>query len=104
MPSDFSALMREAQNLKARLEDMQTELANLEVTGEAGGGLVQVVMNGQFEVRRVSIDPSATQDRAMLEDLAAAAANDAVRRIRQAVQERFSGLTGGLPPGLLPGL
>lgn len=104
MPADFSALMREAQNLKARLENMQTELANLEATGEAGGGLVRVVMNGQFEIRRVSIDASATEDREMLEDLIAAAGNDAVRRIRQVVQERFSGLAGGLPPGLLPGL
>lgn len=104
MPADFNALMREAQNLKARLENLQSELSNLEASGEAGGGLVQVVMNGQFEVRRVTIDPAATDDREMLEDLIAAAANDAVRRIRQAVQERFSGLTGGLPPGLLPGL
>ncbi len=103
MPADFSSLMREAQNLKARMEKMQEELASLEVTGEAGGGLVKVTVNGHYETRHVSIDPVAMDDREMLEDLVAAAGNDAVRRVRQAVQERFSGLAG-LPPGLLPGL
>jgi len=104
MPADFGELMREAQNFKARLENMQKELAVMEATGEAGGGLVRVTMNGQFETRRVEIDPSAMDDREMLEDLVAAAGNDAVRRLRDAMQERFSGLAGGLPPGLLPGL
>lgn len=104
MPTDFSALMREAQNLKARLENMQTELGRLECTGEAGAGLVRVTLTGHHEVRRVEIDPAALADAGMLEDLVAAAMNDAVRRVRETVQERFSGLAGGLPPGMLPGL
>jgi len=104
MPADFGELMREAQNFKSRLEEMQKELGVMEATGEAGGGFVRVTMNGQFEVRRVEIDPAAMDDREMLEDLIAAAGNDAVRRLRESMQERFSGLAGGLPPGLIPGL
>lgn len=102
--TDLSGLMREAQNLKARFESMQAELEHLECTGEAGGGSVRVIVTGRFEVRRVIIEPDAAEDREMLEDLVAAAMNDALRRVREAVQERFSGLSGGLPPGLLPGL
>ncbi|MGH8427797.1 MAG: YbaB/EbfC family nucleoid-associated protein [Gammaproteobacteria bacterium] len=106
MPVDFGSFMREANNLKARLEQMQGELAQLECTGEAGGGQVRVSMNGQFEVRRIAIEPGAFDDHAMLEDLMAAATNDAVRRVRETIQERYAGLAGGmqLPPGMLPGL
>lgn len=104
MAGDFGAIMREMQNLKSRFENMQSELAALEVTGEAGAGMVRVTLNGQFEVRRVQIEPDATGDREMLEDLVAAATNQAVQRVREAIQERYSGLAGGLPPGLLPGL
>ena len=104
MAPDFSGLMREAQNLKTRLEGMQKELATLEVTGEAGAGIVRVTINGHFEVRRVAIEPGAMDDRQMLEDLVAAASNDAVRRLREVMQERFAGFAGGLPPGLFPGL
>ncbi len=102
--TDFSGLMREAQNLKAKFETMQAELAQLECTGEAGGGSVRVTVTGQFEVRRIEIEPDAMEDREMLEDLVAAAMNDAMRRVRETIQERFSGLSGGMPPGLLPGL
>ncbi len=106
MVPDFASMMREAKNLKVRLEQIQAELGQLECTGEAGGGLVRCVMNGNFEVRRMQIEPAAVEDAEMLEDLLAAAVNDAVRRIREAIQARFSGLTGGLPfpPGLIPGL
>jgi len=104
MPGDFGAMMREMQNLKARFETMQSELAAMEVTGEAGGGMVRVTLDGQFGTRRVQIDPDAMNDREMLEDLVAAATNNAVQRVREAMQERYSGLTGALPPGLFPGL
>lgn len=104
MPGDFGAFMREMQNLKSRFETMQGELAAMEVTGEAGAGMVKVTLNGQFETRRVQIDPAAMNDREMLEDLIAAAANNAVQRVRDAMQERYSGLAGGLPPGMFPGL
>lgn len=98
--------MREAQNMKARIEQMQRELATLECTGEAGGGLVRCTMSGQFEVRRIQIEPNATEDVEMLEDLVSAAVNDALRRVRETIQERFSGLAGGmsLPPGMIPGM
>jgi nucleoid-associated protein EbfC len=69
----------------------------LEVTGEAGGGLVKVVMNGRHEVRRVTIDPDVGDDREMIEDLVAAAVNDAVNRVQEMMQEKMSGLTGGMP-------
>lgn len=104
MPGDFGAIMREMQNLKARFESMQSELAEMEVTGESGAGMVRVTLNGQFETRRVQIDPDAMNDREMLEDLITAASNNAVQRVREAMQERYSGLGGALPPGLFPGL
>lgn len=104
MPGDFGEIMREMQNLKARFESMQSELAALEVTGESGAGMVKVTLNGQFETRRVQIDPEAMNDREMLEDLITAATNNAVQRVREAMQERYAGLAGGLPPGLFPGL
>lgn len=104
MPTDFGAIMREMQNLKSRFESMQGELAGMVVDGEAGGGMVRVTLNGQFEVRKVKIEPDAMNDREMLEDLITAATNNAVQHVREAIQERYSGLAGGLPPGLLPGL
>ena len=104
MPGDFGAIMREMQNLKARFETMQSELAGMEITGESGAGMVRVTLNGQFETRSVKIDPDAMNDREMLEDLIAAATNNAVQRVREAIQERYSGLAGGLPPGMFPGI
>lgn len=100
---DWSDMMRQAQGLKERFEQMQTEIARLECTGEAGGGIVRVTLTGQFEVRRVNIDSEAMNDRDMLEDLVAAAMNDAARRVRETIQERFSGMAGGMMPGMLPG-
>ncbi|HYW75238.1 MAG TPA: YbaB/EbfC family nucleoid-associated protein [Gammaproteobacteria bacterium] len=104
MPGDFGAIMREMQNLKARFENMQSELAGMEITGEAGAGMVRVTLNGQFETRSVRIDPEAMNDREMLEDLITAATNNAVQRVREAIQERYSGLAGALPPGMFPGI
>lgn len=103
MVPDFGALMREAQNLQKRMAEMQSELARMECTGEAGAGLVRVAVSGEFEVRRVQIEPAALEDRAMLEDLVTAAANDGVRRVREMIKERFAGLAGALPPGFFPG-
>ena len=83
------------------MQKAQEELAKMEVTGQAGGGMVSVVMHGQHAVKRVTIDPSLADDIEMLEDLVTAAANDAVNRIKQNSEEQMSGLTQGmkLPPG-----
>lgn len=97
MKGNISQLMQQAQKVQENLKKAQEELAELEVTGEAGGGLVKIHMNGRHEVRRVSIDPEVADDREMVEDLVAAAINDAVGRIQETTKERMSGLTGGLP-------
>lgn len=103
MKGGIGNLMKQAQRMQADLQRAQEEIARAEVTGESGGGLVKVVMNGRHEVRRVQIDPSLVgDDREMLEDLVAAACNDAAHRVEQMTQDRMSGLTAGmsLPPGL----
>ncbi len=101
LKGNIAQLMQQAQKVQENLKKAQEELAGLEVTGQAGGGLVEVTMNGRHEVRKVSIDPDIADDREMIEDLVAAAVNDAVNRIQQATQEKMSGLAGGmpLPPG-----
>lgn len=103
MKGGLGNLMRQAQKMQADMQRVQEELANMEVTGQSGGGMVTVVMNGRHDVKRVSIDPSLMQDdKEMLEDLIAAAVNDAVRQIEKTSQERMSGLTAGmnLPGGM----
>jgi hypothetical protein len=103
MKPNLGQLMRQAQQLQANMQKAQEQLGALEVTGEAGGGMVKVVMNGRHEVRRVEIDPTVTgSDREMLEDLVAAACNDATRRVGEVVQQHMSGAMGGmqLPPGM----
>lgn len=103
MKGGLGNMMKQAQKMQENLQKAQEELANMEVSGEAGAGLVKVVMTGRHDVRRVSIDPSLLEeDREMLEDLLAAAVNDAVRKVEQATQERMAGLAGGLnlPPGM----
>jgi DNA-binding YbaB/EbfC family protein len=103
MKPNIGQLMRQAQQLQANMQKAQEQLASLEVTGEAGGGMVKVVMNGRHEVRRVDIDPAvAASDREMLEDLFGAACNDATRRVAEAVQQHMAGAMGGmqLPPGM----
>ncbi len=95
-------LMKQAQQMQQKMQQMQEEVANLEVTGEAGAGLVKIAMTGRHDVRRVDIDPSLMQEeKSVLEDLIAAAMNDAVRRAEQAQQDKMSELTAGipLPPG-----
>jgi len=94
--------MKQAQKMQDDLRKAQEQMAREEVTGEAGGGLVKVTMNGNHEVRRVDIDDSLlSDDKEMLEDLIASACNDAVRRIADKMQDNMSGLTAGLnlPPG-----
>jgi nucleoid-associated protein EbfC len=96
-------LMKQAQQMQERMQTLQQELAQLEVTGEAGAGLVRVTLSGRHEARRVEIDPSvAAEETAVLEDLIAAAINDAVRRVERAQQDKMAGLTAGLglPPGV----
>lgn len=100
----LSGLMQQAQKMQADMQKAQEELASLTVEGVAGGGMVKVQMSGKHQVRRVDIDPSVidASDAEMLEDLVAAALNDAVRRVEEATAERMSGLTAGMP-GLPPG-
>ena len=103
MKGGIGNLMKQAQQMQANVQKAQAEIAALEVTGEAGGGMVRVTINGRHEARRVQIDPSVPlDDREMVEDLVAAAFNDAVHRLEAVTQERMSGLMGGmnLPPGL----
>lgn len=95
--------MKQAQALQANMQKAQAEIAAMELTGEAGGGMVKVTMNGRHEVRRVQIEPNiAGEDREMIEDLVAAAVNDAVHRIDAASQAKMAGIMGGmpLPPGV----
>lgn len=95
-------LMKQAQQMQEEMQKAQERLANTEVTGESGAGMVKVVMTGRHDVKRVSIDPSLLkEDKEMLEDLLAAAVNDAVRRVEASNREMLSGITQGmnLPAG-----
>jgi nucleoid-associated protein EbfC len=102
MKGAIGNLMKQAQPLQADLKKAQEELATLEVTGEAGAGMVKVQMTGRHDIKRVTIDPSLLQeDKEMLEDLLAAAVNDANRRVEEATKDKLSGMSMGmgLPPG-----
>jgi DNA-binding YbaB/EbfC family protein len=97
----LSQLMRQAQQMQANMQKVQEELAATEVEGVAGGGMVKVVVTCKYEVRRVTIEESLSRDdKEMLEDLVAAAFNDANRKIEATVQQKMSAVTGGLA---LPG-
>jgi DNA-binding YbaB/EbfC family protein len=103
MKGQLAGLMKQAQQMQENLKKAQEEIAGMEVEGQAGAGMVKVVMTGRHDVKRVSIDPSLmSEDKDMLEDLIAAAVNDAVRRVEAATQEKMGGLTSGLglPPGM----
>ncbi|MEH8021852.1 MULTISPECIES: YbaB/EbfC family nucleoid-associated protein [Rheinheimera] len=96
-------IMKQAQAMQDKMQKVQAEIAAMEVTGEAGAGLVKVTMLGNHNIRRVNIDDSLMQDdKDMLEDLIAAAINDAVRRVDETSKERMATVTGGmqLPPGM----
>jgi len=98
MKNQLAGLMKQAQQMQDSMKKAQEELALTEVEGQAGAGLVKVTMTCRHDVKRVSIDPSLlAEDRDMLEDLVAAAINDAVRRVETTTQEKMSGLTAGLP-------
>ena len=103
MRGNIGNMMKQAQQMQANMQKVQAEIASLEVTGESGGGMVKVQMTGKHEVKRVQIEPSVvSEDREMLEDLIAAATNDAVHKVEARVQEKMSSLTAGLqlPPGM----
>lgn len=97
----LGGLMKQAQMMQDNMKKAQEQLAQLEVEGQSGAGMVKVVMTCSHDVRRVSIDPSVLDDREMLEDLVAAAFNDAVRKGEAVSQEKMAGFTAGLnlPPG-----
>ncbi|MCC1495699.1 YbaB/EbfC family nucleoid-associated protein [Alcanivorax sp. 1008] len=102
MDFDMNNLLQQAQAMQEKMKQMQDDIAKAEVSGEAGAGLVKVTMNGRHDVRRVEIDPSLmSEDKEMLEDLLAAAVNDAVRKVERQQQEKMAGMTAGmpLPPG-----
>ena len=101
--ANFGNMMKQAEALQRNMQKAQEEIAQLEVTGESGGGMVKVTMTGKHEVKRVQIEPAVIgEDREMLEDLVAAAINDAVRRVESESQQRMSSLMSGLrlPPGM----
>jgi nucleoid-associated protein EbfC len=103
MKGQLAGLMKQAQQMQDNMRKLQDELGSMQVEGVSGAGMVKVAMTCKHEVKRVTIDPSLLKDdKEMLEDLVAAAMNDAARKAEAAVQEKMSALTGGLglPPGL----
>lgn len=103
MRGNIGQLMKQAQMMQENMKRMQEQLATLEVEGQSGAGMVKVVMTCKYDVKRVTIDPSLVgDDREMLEDLVAAAFNDAARRVEGVVAEKMGGFTAGLglPPGM----
>ena len=102
MKGGIAGLMKQAQLMQENMKKAQDELAQVEVEGQSGAGMVKVTMTCANEARRVAIDASAMDDREMLEDLVAAAINDAVRRAEQVTAERMAGFTAGLnlPAGM----
>jgi DNA-binding YbaB/EbfC family protein len=102
MKNPLASIMQQAQKMQDNFKQAQEELATIEVQGESGGGLVTIIMNGKREARKVSIDPSLVgDDRDMLEDLVAAAINDAVHKVNKVKKEKMAEVTAGmpLPPG-----
>jgi len=103
MKGAMGGMMRKAQQMQEDMKKAQEEIANMEVEGQSGGGMVKVLMNGRHELRKVELDDSLmSDDKEMIEDLVAAAVNDAVRKIEQQSSEKMSGVTAGmdLPGGM----
>lgn len=103
MKANLGNLMKQAQQMQENMKAMQEQLATIEVEGQSGAGMVKVAMTCRYDVKRINIDSSLMgDDKEMLEDLIAAAVNDAVRRVETTTQEKMAGLTGGLglPPGI----
>ena len=102
MKNQLAGLMKQAQTMQENMKQAQDAIAAMEVEGESGGGMVKIVMTGRHDVKRVTIAPTLlSEDKDMLEDLVAAAMNDAVRKVEAASQQKMAGLTAGmpLPPG-----
>jgi len=101
MKGGLAGLMKQAQQMQDNMKKMQDSLGSIEVEGQSGAGMVKITMTCKYDVRRVAIDPSVMDDKEMLEDLIAAAMNDAVRRVEATTQEKMAGFTSGLnlPPG-----
>ena len=102
MRGNIGNMMKQAQAVQQNMQKVQAEIAQLEVIGESGGGMVKVTMTGKHDVKRVQLEPAVvTEDREMLEDLIAAATNDAVKKVEAAVQAKMANVMGGLqlPPG-----
>jgi len=102
MMNNMGDMMKKAQKMQEEMQKAQEEIAKAEVTGEAGAGLIKVTMNGRHDVRKVDIDSSLmSEEKDILEDLLAAAVNDAVRRVEENQKEKMSGMMSGmgLPPG-----
>ncbi len=98
MKNQLAGLMQQAQKMQENMKRLQEELAQTEVEGQSGAGMVKVTMTCKYQVRRVSIDPSLVgDDRDMLEDLVAAACNDAVRRVEETTQQKMAAVTAGMP-------
>ena len=103
MKGQLAGLMKQAQEMQANMKKAQEEIAAMEVEGQAGAGMVKVVMTGRHDVKRITIDPSLMDDdKEMLEDLVAAAVNDAVRKVESTTQEKMASVSAGLP--LPPGM
>lgn len=103
MKGGIGNMMKQAQQLQENLQRAQTEIAGMEITGESGGGMVKVTLTGKHEAKRVVIDSKLlSDDKDMIEDLVAAAINDAVHKIEHTTQQKMSGLMAGmpLPPGM----
>lgn len=103
MKGELGNILKQAQKMQDEMQKTQERLAQEEVAGESGGGMVKVTMNGKYEVKRIEIDPTLMEDdKEMLEDLVAAAVNAAVQRVGEKMQENMAGLTSGLqlPPGM----
>jgi DNA-binding YbaB/EbfC family protein len=103
MKSGLGAMMKQAQQMQEKMQKAQEDVANLEVEGQSGGGLVKVVMTGRHELRKVSIDDTLMgEDKEMLEDLVAASVNDAAQKLEAKTKELMAGATDGLqlPPGM----
>ena len=98
MKGQLAGLMKQAQQMQDNMRKMQEQLAQIEVEGQSGAGMVKVVMTCRHDVKRVTIDPSVIgDDKEMLEDLIAAAVNDAVRKVETTSQEKMASVTAGLP-------
>jgi DNA-binding YbaB/EbfC family protein len=101
---NLGQMLKQAQQMQARMAELQAELANMEITGSSAGGMIQVTLTGKAEARTVKIDPSLADDVEVLEDLIVAAFNDAKSKVDARMAEKMSELTGGLqlPPGMMP--